>query len=187
MRGYFGIGIDSVSKAGNVGNLIRTGHSFGASFAFAVRPKRFVHDGKLVTKSRADTSKSEGQLPFYIYDSAADIVLPRGCRMVGIELTDEAIDLPSFKHPTQAVYILGGERKSLSEEILARCDDVIKIPTKFSLNVATAGAIVMYDRMRTLGGYPDRPLMDGRRPEEKAVHQHGGPISRLAKRENEGR
>lgn len=182
MRGYFGIGIDSVSKAGNVGNLIRTGHSFGASFVFAVRPKRFVHNNELVTKSRPDTSKSEGQLPFYVYDGAADIVLPRGCRMVGIEMTDEAIDLPSFKHPLQAVYMLGGERNSLSPEILALCDDVIKIPTKFSLNVATAGAIVMYDRMRTLGGYPDRPLMDGNLPKEKQAHHHGGPISRLEKR-----
>jgi hypothetical protein len=59
---------------------------------------------------------------------------------------------------------------------------VIKIPTKFSLNVATAGAIVMYDRLRTLGGFADRPLMDGRQPEEKQTHQHGGPISRLEKR-----
>lgn len=184
MRGYFGIGIDSVSKAGNVGNLIRTGHSFGASFVFAVRPKRFVHDGELVTKSLSDTSKSEGQLPFYVYECADDIVLPRGCRMVAVEMTDEAIDLPSFKHPHQAVYILGGERKSLSPEILALCDDVIKIPTKFSLNVATAGAIVMYDRLRALGGFPDRPLMDGKRPEEKAPHRHGGPISRLAKKES---
>ena len=182
MRGYFGIGIDSVSKAGNVGNLIRTGHSFGASFAFAVRPKRFVHNSELVTKSLSDTSKSEGQIPFYVYDSAADIVLPRGCRMVAIEMCDDAVDLPSFKHPAQAVYMLGGERKSLSPEVLALCDDVIKIPTKFSLNVATAGAIVMYDRLRTLGGFPDRPLMDGKRPVEKTAHKHGGPISRLEKR-----
>lgn len=182
MRGYFGIGIDSVSKAGNVGNLIRTGHSFGASFVFAVRPKRFTHNDERVTKSNADTSKSEGQLPFYVYDTSQDIVLPRGCRMVGIELCDEAVDLPSFKHPMQAVYILGGERKSLSPEILAMCDDVIKIPTKFSLNVATAGAIVMYDRMRTLGGYPDRPLMDGQKPTEREKHVHGGPISRLEMR-----
>lgn len=182
MRGYFGIGIESASKAGNVGNLIRTGHSFGASFAFAVHPKRFVHDGTLVTKSLSDTSKSDGQIPFYVYDSAEDIVLPRGCRMVAIEMCDDAVDLPSFKHPAQAVYMLGGERKSLSPETLAMCDDVIKIPTKFSLNVATAGAIVMYDRLRTLGGFPDRPLMDGKRPVEKAAHKHGGPISRLEKR-----
>ncbi len=104
--------------------------------------------------------------------------IPQGCQVVGIELCDDAIDLPSFKHPTQAVYVLGGERSELSPEMMERCDQIIKIPTKFSLNVATAGAIVMYDRHRVLGGYPERPLMTGQRPEPKKEHVHGGVRNR---------
>lgn len=178
MRGYFGIGIDQASKAGNVGNLIRTAHAFGASFVFAVNPKVMAHSGELVTKDYTDTSKSHQQIPFFNYDTAADVDVPQGCQIVGVEITDDAVDLPSFKHPIQAVYVMGGERSSLSPEMLARCDSVIKIPTKFSLNVATAGAIIMYDRHRVLGGYPERPLMAGKKPEPKPAHVHGAVRNR---------
>ncbi|WP_262693579.1 RNA methyltransferase [Kordiimonas aquimaris] len=173
MRGYFAIGIDQASKAGNVGNLMRTAHAFGASFVFAINPKVVSHTGELVTKDFVDTSKSHLQMPFFNYMSAADLDVPQGCKVVGIELTEDAVELPSFKHPTQAIYVLGGERSSLSSDMLARCDLTIKIPTKFSLNVATAGAIVMYDRHRLLGGYPDRPLMTGTKPEPRPTHVHG--------------
>lgn len=182
MRGYFGIGIDGVSKTGNMGNLIRTAHAFGAQFAFAVKPKLYAHNGESVVKRYTDTSKSQLSIPFYSYESAEAVELPQGCHMVGIEISDEAVDLPSFKHPLRAVYVLGGERSSLSAEMLARCDQLIKIPTKFSLNVATAGAIVMYDRHRVLGGYPERPLMTGDVPEPKKPHVHGKSKSRRERR-----
>jgi tRNA G18 (ribose-2'-O)-methylase SpoU len=178
MRGYFGIGIDGASKEGNVGNLVRTAHSFGAKFAFVVNPKVVAHTGETVTADFADTSKSQSQIPFYQYDTAAEVDVPVGCQLVGIEITDEAVDLMSFRHPLQAVYVLGGERTSLSDAMAARCDHMIKIPTKFSLNVATAGAIVMYDRLRLLGGFAERPVMPGGRPIDKPAHVHGGHFSR---------
>lgn len=185
MRGYFGIGIDGVSKSGNIGNLVRTAHAFGAAFVFAVRPMVVKHSGEMVTKVLTDTSKSAGQLPFYNYATPADIVVPQGCRMVGIELTDDAVELPSFRHPLNAIYVLGGERRSLSDDMAARCDDMIRIPTNFSLNVATAGAIVMYDRLRLLGGYADRPVSAGQDVEPRAPHVHGGPISRIERRKRQ--
>ena len=62
----------------------------------------------------------------------------------------EAQDLPEFKHPLRAVYILGRERGPISQDVLDRAHHVIRIPTKFCINVATAGAVVMYDRYRAL-------------------------------------
>lgn len=84
------------------------------------------------------------------------MVLPLRCKLVGIELIDGAIELPAFRHPLYAAYVLGPELGMLSEGLLGRCDYVIKIPAAFSINVATAGAIVMYDRVRSLGSFPDR-------------------------------
>ena len=86
---------------------------------------------------------------------------PRGCALVGVELIDEAVDLPSFRHPARAAYILGPERDSLSGPVLERCAHVVRIPTSFCVNVAMAGAIVMYDRTVTLGRYAPRPLRSG--------------------------
>ena len=81
--------------------------------------------------------------------------------MVGIELTDDAVMLPTFRHPPQAAYMLGPEKGDLSPDILARCDHVVKIPTKFCINVSLAGALVMYDRHLSMGGYAPRPIMPG--------------------------
>ena len=83
-----------------------------------------------------------------------------GCKLVGIELVDRAVDLPSFRHPLRAAYVLGPEQGSLSDELLARCEHVVRIPTKFCINVAMAGAIVMYDRVRTHARFPDRPVSE---------------------------
>ena len=40
------------------------------------------------------------------------------CKLVGVELIDDAIELPSFHHPKQAAYVLGPEMGSLSKEMI---------------------------------------------------------------------
>ncbi|MBL8836397.1 MAG: RNA methyltransferase, partial [Alphaproteobacteria bacterium] len=142
MRGYFGIGVEGISKPMNLGSLLRTAHAFGASFAFSVAAAYPRQEGKA-----ADTSDAPGAVPFYEYPDVASLRLPQGCILVGIEIVPDAIDLPSFRHPHAAAYVLGPERGGLSAEMLARCRHVVRIPTKFSINLALAGALVMYDRL----------------------------------------
>lgn len=142
MRGYFGVGIEGSSKIMNAGNLLRTTHAFGGSFFFFVKA---AFDRKELENS--DTARSTAGLPVYQYDSAADLILPKGCKLIGVELTDDAIDLPLFRHPSAAAYVLGPEMGSLSPEMQARCDHIVKIPMKFCVNVGVAGAIVIYDRL----------------------------------------
>ncbi|MFP4004357.1 MAG: RNA methyltransferase [Alphaproteobacteria bacterium] len=158
MRGYFGIGVEGISKPFNVGNLFRTAHAFGASFVFTVNAHYRVKEAK------SDTSRALGHVPYYEWESVAAMELPRDCRLVAIELVEEAAELPSFRHPVRAAYVLGRERGSVSPELLARADHVIRIPTKFCLNVGIAGAIVMYDRLISLGRFEDRPVMAGGPP-----------------------
>ena len=154
-RGYFGIGAQRISKALNLGNLMRSAHGFGASFTFTIGAAYEA------LEARADTSKGSQHLPHYDVANSGELVLPAGCRLVGIELLDEAIDLPSFQHPRQAAYVLGPEKGALSPDLLARCDYVVRIPTAFCINLAMAGAIVMYDRVRSLGRFSPRPLTQG--------------------------
>jgi tRNA G18 (ribose-2'-O)-methylase SpoU len=153
MRGYFGIGVEDISKPHNAGNLMRSAHAFGASFFFAVKP-----DIDFQGLRQSDTSEAAFHMPFYEYDSAAALTLPRGCKLVGIEFLPDADQLPSFKHPIQAAYIFGPEIGNLSPGILERCDEIVKIPTKFCVNVGVAGALVMYDRMIALGSFAERPV-----------------------------
>lgn len=147
MKGYFAIGVDRLSKAHNMGNLLRTSYAFGASYFFTVSAdysKRELRE--------ADTSGATSSLPVYDYAGIDDLKVPSGAKLVGIELTDDAIDLPNFKHPRQAIYILGPEGGNLDPRLLERCDYTIKIPMRFCVNVGVAGAIVMYDRLRCQAG-----------------------------------
>ena len=134
MRGYFGIGVFGISKPRNLGSLLRSTHAFGGSFFFTIHP---AFDAREVKQS--DTSDAAKHLPLYVYNSIDEMQLPRNCQLVGVELTDEAIELPSFHHPEAAAYLLGPERGSLTPEILERCDQTVKIPTKFCVNVGIAG------------------------------------------------
>lgn len=161
-RGYFAIGAERTSKALNLGNLMRSAHGFGASFTFTIGATYQA------LEARADTSKGAQHLPHYDWANPGELVLPAGCRLVGIELLDEAIDLPSFQHPQRAAYVLGPERGALSPELVARCDYVVRIPTSFCVNLAMAGAIVMYDRVRSLGRFAPRPIGEGGPPGDPA-------------------
>ena len=180
MRGYFGIGIEGVSKPINVGNLVRSAHAFGASFVFTVAAN---YD---VAGAASDTSDTSGQVPFYPFDTIESMRLPKGCALIGIEIDDRAIDLPSFRHPRRAAYVLGMERVGQSEEMADCCDHLIKIPTKFSLNLATTGGIVMYDRMLSMGRFADRPVMAGATPEPLPEHVFGTPVLRRSGAKVEG-
>jgi tRNA G18 (ribose-2'-O)-methylase SpoU len=172
MRGYFGIGAEGISKPMNLGNLVRSAHAFGASFVFLV-DAHYTVKGAL-----SDTSGAEHQLPLYRFESVADIALPSACKLIGVELLDEATLLPSFRHPLNAAYVFGPERSSLTPEMVARCDHVVRIPTRFCINLAVAGAIVMYDRMLSLGRFAARPVRSGGPTEPRPRHIHGGVITR---------
>lgn len=156
MRGYFGIGVEGISKEYNAGNLMRSAHSFGSSFFFTISPAVDMR-----AMRHADTSLAFEHMPYYQYDNLAELKLPMKCQMVAVELTEDAIELPSFKHPLCAAYILGSEMSSVSDELLEQCEFTIKIPMKFCVNVGVAGALVMYDRLISMGRFADRPVKAG--------------------------
>jgi len=162
VRGYFGIGVEGLSKVFNQGNLFRTAHAFGASFVFTVGASYRVRQAK------SDTSKALGHTPYYEWDTIADMALPKDCKLVAVELVEGAVDLPEFRHPQGAAYVLGRERGDVSPEMMARADHVIKIPAKFCLNVGIAGALVMYDRLICMDKWTPRPMLPGGPKQQKS-------------------
>ena len=57
MRGYFAIGAEQISKPMNLGNLLRSAHAFGASFAFTIGAHHNAFD------AGSDTSRAVEHLP----------------------------------------------------------------------------------------------------------------------------
>ena len=78
-RGYFGIGAERISKCLNLGNLMRSAHGFRAAFTFTIGATYQA------LEARADTSKGQQHLPHYDWQSLAELSLPKGCRLVGVE------------------------------------------------------------------------------------------------------
>ena len=172
-RGYFGIGAEGVSKSGNMGALLRTGHAFGAAFCFTVGSGFDARAGRA-----ADTPDTPQHVPLWRFDDADAMQLPRECALVGVELLEEAADLPSFRHPLNAAYVLGPERAGLSPAMRARCRHLVRIPTRFALNLAVAGALVLYDRLLQHGRFAERPVGSGSAAPEPAAGGHGDPVFR---------
>ncbi len=139
-RGYYGIGMFEPKTEDNLGGLIRSAACFGADFVFTI--------GNRYRKQNTDTANATLHMPLFHYVDIEDFLnhVPDKCDVVGIEIIDGAKSLEYFGHPERAVYILGGEDRTLPNEVLQACNSVRKINTTNCLNVASAATVVMYDR-----------------------------------------
>jgi hypothetical protein len=154
----------------NLGAVLPPAHTFNAAFAFAIRPELDV-----AALLRSDTSIAiEGDAESTSTDGGG-FQPAHGCRLVGVEITPEAIDLPSFTHPPRRPMSCSAEQDSLSPELTARCEVRVRIPTRFCVNLGIAAAIVMYDRMISLGRFAERPVRAGPPVAKAPKHVHGPP------------
>ncbi|MFD1016149.1 RNA methyltransferase [Winogradskyella rapida] len=137
---FFGIGIQNGKTPENLGVLWRSAQNLGASFIFTI--------GNRYAKQACDTHNAVKSMPYFHYDTFEDFFnnLPKGARLVGVELTDEAVPLETFEHPRRCVYLLGAEDHGLSSQAIEKSHFLVKFTSEFSLNVAVAGSIVLYDR-----------------------------------------
>jgi tRNA G18 (ribose-2'-O)-methylase SpoU len=147
-RGYFGIVVWQPKSETNIGTLWRSAFLNDAAFIGTI--------GRRYQRQGSDTPGTANHVPLIHYADLDDLIahLPHGCPIVGVELDDRAKMLPEFSHPQRAVYLLGAEDHGIPEHILDRCHYGVQIPTvrDWSMNVAVAGAIVMYDRLAKAGG-----------------------------------
>lgn len=140
-RGYFAIGVFRPKTEQNIGTLWRHADLYGAAYVFTI--------GSRYRKQSSDTSHTPFKIPLLHYGDFEDFQehAPYAAETVCVELADSAVELPSFSHPPQAIYLLGAEDHGLPRSILEgrRCVQ-IPSPGERSMNVAVAGSLVMYDR-----------------------------------------
>lgn len=142
-RGYFAVVVYRPKSECNVGTLWRSAFLQDAAFVGTI--------GMRYKQQASDTPNTAKHVPLIHYNDLDDLVkhLPYSCPLIGIELDECAKDLTEFTHPERAIYLLGAEDNGLPPSVLDRCHYVVQIPTvrDWSMNVAVAGSIVMYDRM----------------------------------------
>ena len=141
-RGFFAIGVYHSKTEANIGTLMRSAYLYQAAFVFTV--------GHRYRTQASDTPKTALHIPLFHFDSIEDLVdhLPHSTPLIGVELDPRGKQLPEYKHPERATYLLGAEDRGLPQHVIDRCHSLIEIPTPEpqSMNVATAGSIVIYDR-----------------------------------------
>lgn len=142
-RGYFGVAIYRPKTEVNVGTLFRSAHLYGAAFLATVGA-RYPH------RQASDTTHARMHIPMHHYNTIDELIdgLPFSCPLVGVELDPRAVELPKFRHPERALYLLGAEDHGLPPDVIDRCHHLVQIPCvePWSMNVSVAGSITLYDR-----------------------------------------
>lgn len=137
-RGYYGIALFEPKTTENLGTVMRSAMNFNADFICTI--------GNRYRKMSSDTTDSTKHIPLYHYEDWGDFKshTPQGCDLVFVEVTGKK-ELPDYNHPERAIYILGGEDRTIPEEIM-KGHQSVKVDTNFCLNLAVTASIAMYDR-----------------------------------------
>lgn len=146
-RGFYGVGIYHPKKAVNMGTLWRSAFLYDANFIFTI--------GQRYPRQASDTVKAYNHVPLWEFESYNDFykAMPRDTRLICVEMSERAKRLDTFIHPERACYLLGAEDAGIPEEILfGRTTVQIPMAKSMSMNVSTAGTIVLYDRFIKRGG-----------------------------------
>ena len=147
----------------NIGACARGMKNFSFNKLIVVDPKpTFPNDKILATsvgaKNIINKAKNFENLEKSLKN--IDIVVATSARFRNKNIKHiKSKDLKKINYKKKVAYILGSERYGLSQNILQRCDKIIKVPTKFSLNLALTGGIVLYDRLISMKNFDKRPIM----------------------------
>lgn len=142
--------LDNVRSAYNVGAFFRTADAVGAAklhlCGFTARPPN-SKIGKTALGAEASVAWEGHE------DAVAAIRALRsdGCVVAAIETSVRAIDLFEWRPAFPVCVAFGHEVDGLRREVLDACDVHVRIPmlgSKHSLNVATAGGVVLYELLR---------------------------------------
>jgi 23S rRNA (guanosine2251-2'-O)-methyltransferase len=142
--------LDNVRSMYNVGAFFRTADGAGIerlllSGITARPPHKAIHKTALGAEARVVWAGTQ--------DSMAEISRLRsaGYEISAIETSNRAIDIFEWQPSFPVCVLFGHEVDGLGSALLELCDTHVRIPMlglKHSLNVASAGAIVMYELLR---------------------------------------
>jgi tRNA (guanosine-2'-O-)-methyltransferase len=149
-EGRVGLLLDGVQSPFNVGSIVRTAAALKVDHLWLV--------DRTASPSGTKTGKTAMGTQRYLDwtwhdDTAAAVAAARadGYRIVGLELTAEAVPLPEAGLDGDICLVVGHEDRGLAPATLARCDEVVFVPQLGrvgSLNVATAAAVALYEVRR---------------------------------------
>jgi len=142
--------LDNVRSMYNVGAFFRTADAAGVEKLYlsgitSHPPKRAITKTALGAEERMAWEHAWDPLTFVA------AVRSRGCEIAAIETTVHAVDLFDWQPRFPVCLVFGHEVEGIRPDIAELCDTHVRIPMlglKHSLNVATAGGVVIYELLR---------------------------------------
>lgn len=142
--------LENVRSAFNVGSFFRTADAVCADqLILCGITSAPPHSGVLKTALGAENTVRWEHRGDAI--EAAQNERQRGCELAVIETGVHAIDLFDWVPRFPVCLIFGNEKDGVSSALAGACDTRVRIPMlglKHSLNVATAGGVVLYELLR---------------------------------------
>jgi 23S rRNA (guanosine2251-2'-O)-methyltransferase len=143
---------DAIRTPENIGMCFRVAESFGVS-------KIYLHESSPSTENRIVKKTARNtinQVEHEIYSDYESLIVKlkeEGNTIIGIEITDESINIQDFdfKNSEKIVLLLGSERGGLSK--IDQVDATVAIPMygrNSSMNVVHSMAITLYEATNQL-------------------------------------
>lgn len=142
--------LDNVRSAYNVGAFFRAADAVRAERLYLCGITARPPNAKLTKTALGSESTVEWQGEADAL-SAIDALRQRGCEVAAIETSTRAVDLFDWCPSFPVCVVFGHEVDGLPTDVLEACDTHVRLPmlgSKHSLNVATAGGVVLYELLR---------------------------------------
>lgn len=140
--------LDGVQDPGNVGTILRTLDAFEADGLVLLPGCADPFSPKTVRSSMGAVFRR----PVWTCtaETFAQVLRGSGLRLLGAALRDDTVDARAADY-TRAVLAIGSEGRGLSDEVLALCDETVRIPMSprcESLNAAVAASVLLWEAYR---------------------------------------
>ena len=142
--------LDNIRSMYNVGSFFRTADGAGLERIFlsgiTARPPK-----NAITKTALGAEETVAWEDCPDPVATVDQLRGRGYEIAAIETAVTAVDLFDWRPKWPVLLLFGHEVDGVQPDLLSRCDTFVRLPmlgAKHSLNVSSAGAIVLYELLR---------------------------------------
>ena len=139
------IGLVNPKSPDNVSSVMRSAGNFSVDSVFYTgsRYPRALRLNPDIPRMSRKVSKG---IPLTGVDSLDDAVTAN-MKIICVEFAENAVALPGYQHPENALYIFGPEDSSIPQDIIDKADAVIFVPTTGCMNLAASVNVLLYDRL----------------------------------------
>lgn len=138
------IAIENYQHDFNIGTIVRNANAFNVAAVHIIGKRHWNRRGAMVT---------DRYMHIHHHKTVEEFVssLEGDMRVIGIDNIEGSVPLGQAALPSSAVLVFGGEGPGLSDEMIARCEQIIAIEqfgSTRSVNVGVASGIVLYEWVR---------------------------------------